>query len=379
MKKALLIIVIILLAILVVPILNYIGWSSQTKKPIDVIVVDKTVTSFKMDKHKSFNWVLKNNGFVDKSTGKSISYKDSYYGFLPTRPAKSRLWDKKEYRLAELIDLAEKADALYFTDTYGVFFNDWYQGATQTRRSRKLYGGLNNNDNLLIKEMKDRGKLVLLESNCFDYPTAEYESQKAQERLGIEFSGWTGKYYASLDSNSADFPIWMTSMYRKQYNQPWNFTKAGVVFVSDEGIVVLEDGKHLTSALPMVVTDQKYMAKWNLPEKVAFDQSFEVIEPINNNIISCIELATTAEGAALLEENGISSILPVAIQDPSDEKTYYFAGDFTYFDTPMCTASFKGFISKFLFSTKPSDPNGFFYTYYKPLIEGIFNDYYSSK
>ena len=379
MKKALLIIVIILLAILVVPILNYIGWSSQTKKPIDVIVVDKTVTSFKMEKHKSFNWVLKNNGFVDKSTGKSISYKDGYYGFLPTRPAKSRLWDKKEYRLAELIDLAEKADALYFTDTYGVFFNDWYQGATQTRRSRKLYGGLNNNDNLLIKEMKDRGKLVLLESNCFDYPTAEYESQKVQERLGIEFSGWTGKYYASLDSTSADFPIWMTSMYRKQYNQPWNFTKAGVVFVSDEGIVVLEEGKHLTSALPMIVTDQKYMAKWNLPEKVAFDQTFEVIEPINNTIISNIELATTSEGSALLEENGISSILPVALQDPSDEKTYYFAGDFTYYDTPMCTASFKGLISKMFFSTKTSDPNGFFYTYYKPLIEGIFNDYYSSK
>ena len=154
MKKALLIIVIILLALLVVPIINYIGWSSQKKKPIDVIVVDKTVTSFKMDKHKSFNWVMKNDGFVDKSTGKSISYKDDYYGFLPTRPAKSRLWDKKEYRLAELIDLAEKADALYFTDTYGVFFNDWYQGATQTRRSRKLYGGLNTNDNLLIKEMK---------------------------------------------------------------------------------------------------------------------------------------------------------------------------------------------------------------------------------
>lgn len=379
MKKTLLIIVIILLAIIAVPVANFISWSSQNKKPIDVIVVDKTVTSFDMEKHKSFNWVMKNDGFVDKSTGKSVSYKDNYYGFVPSRPAKSRLWDKKEYRLADLIDLAEKADAIYFTDTYGVFFNDWYQSSSVVRRSRKLYGGLNNNDNLLIKEMKDREKLVVLESNCFDYPTAEYEAQKVQERLGIEYLGWTGKYYASLDTTSADFPIWMTAMYRKQYSQPWTFSKAGVVFLSNDGIIVLEEGKHLSNALPMITTDQKYVSQWNLPEKVAFDQTFEVIEPINNNVISNIELSTTSEGKSLLEANGISSLLPIVIQDPSNARTYYFAADFTYYNTPMWTASLKGFIHKFFFSSKTSDPMGFFYTYYNPLIKGIFNDYYSSK
>jgi hypothetical protein len=31
-----------------------------------------------------------------------------------------------------------------------------------------------------------------------------------------------------------------------------------------------------------------------------------------------------------------------------------------------------------LYSKKPDDPRRFFWLYYKPLIEGIFNEYYNS-
>jgi hypothetical protein len=40
--------------------------------------------------------------------------------------------------------------------------------------------------------MKDRDKLVILEYNSFDFPTAEFESYRIQERLNIKFDGWTG-------------------------------------------------------------------------------------------------------------------------------------------------------------------------------------------
>ena len=72
--------------------------------------------------------------------------------------------------MSDLINLAEKNDAVYFTDTYGVFFNDWFRGINKSRKSRKIYGGLNNNDFLLLKEMKDRNKLIIMEYNSFDYP-----------------------------------------------------------------------------------------------------------------------------------------------------------------------------------------------------------------
>ncbi|MDZ7636399.1 MAG: hypothetical protein U5L72_19030 [Bacteroidales bacterium] len=145
------------------------------KEAIDVVILDKTVPTLDRLGHRSFVYVLTNERFVKGDKGGTFSVAKDYYGFVPLRPVREKQFKKKDFRLTELIDLAENNDALYFTDTYGVFFNDWYQGIKKARRSRKLYGGLNNNDYLLMSEMKKRDKLVLVEYNTFDYPTAGLE------------------------------------------------------------------------------------------------------------------------------------------------------------------------------------------------------------
>ena len=33
--------------------------------------------------------------------------------------------------------------------------------------------------------MKDRNKLIIMEYNSFDYPTAQFDSYRTQEKLGI--------------------------------------------------------------------------------------------------------------------------------------------------------------------------------------------------
>jgi len=380
MKKTLLIIVIILAVILIVPVINLLRWSFEAKKPLDIIVVDKTVPNFDRLKHKSFNWVITNNRYVDKESKKSYSYKKDYYGFMPTRPEKSKFWDKNEYRLNDLIDIADSADALYFADTYGVFTNDWWYGSTISRRSRKLYGGLNNNDNLLIKEMKDRNKLVILESNTFEFPTVAFESQKTQDRLGISYSGWMGKYFSTLDTTSANFPIWMTAMYRKQYKQPWNFSKEGIIFVSEKNIIVLELGDELENPYPWIFTDPVYMEKWGITDSIPFDQWFEVISPLNNKTISTFRINTTDLGDSTLNKFGISSTFPAVIVEPINERTYYFSGDFTYVDIPGWSSIFKRFdwFNNFLYSKEVGDTRRFFWLYYVPLVEGVFGDYYDS-
>src|SRR4030042_7199321 len=140
MKKPLLIVIIILVVLLALPLINLVRWTFQTKKPMDIIIVDKTVPTFDREKHKSFNWILTNDRFVKQEKKTSFSYRKDYYGFYPTHPVKKRLWDRIEYRLADLKDLPEKADAIYITDTYGVYFNEWYQGISRSRRSMKIYG-----------------------------------------------------------------------------------------------------------------------------------------------------------------------------------------------------------------------------------------------
>jgi hypothetical protein len=380
MKKPLLIVIIILAVILALPVINLIRWSFQTKKPMGIIIVDKTVPTPQRVKHKSFNWVLTNNRFVKKDKNKSYSYRKDYFGFVPTRPLKERQWDRNEYRLADLADLPEQADALYITDTYGVFFNDWYQGVKKSRTSTKLYGGLNNNDNLLIKEMKDRNKLVILEYNSFDYPTAEFESYRIQERLNIKFNGWTGKYFSSLDTTKPDFPIWMTSMYRKQYRKPWTFVKPGIIILNQRLIMILEEGTHLKSSLPVIVTDSAYCAKWNLPPSITFDKWFDIIDPLDNNVISNFKFETTSTGDTLLSDYGLDNLFPAIIQEAVAQRTYYFSGDFASTDVPVWTSKFIGIekLKGLLYSKKTDDPRRFFWLYYRPLIEGIFNDYYNS-
>jgi hypothetical protein len=380
MKKTLLIVFIILALIIALPVINLIRWNFQEKKPIDIILVDKTVPTLEREHHKSFSWILMNERFVKKENNRCYSYINDYYGFSPKRPLREKQWERNDYRLTDLINLAEKNDAVYFADTYGVFFNDWYEGINKSRKSRKLYGGLNNNDFLLIKEMKDRNKLIILEYNSFDYPTAQFESVRTQEKLGITFSGWTGRYFSSLDSTSQDFPIWMTSMYRKQSNKPWTFTKPGIVILKEKEILVLEEGIHLKKAMPHIITDSSYCSKYGLQGSVAFNRWFDIIDPLGNTIISKFKIETTALGDTLLLNNNLSNRFPAVVKDSASNRIYYFSGDFATNKIPYWTAKFEGVnkLRGFLYSEKPDDPRRFFWLYYRPLIGGILTDYYDS-
>ena len=380
MKKPLLIVIIIVAVIIALPVVNFLRWTFQPKIPLDITTVNKTVPTLEREKHKSFTWILNNNRFVKKGNKNSYSYVKDYYGFSPTRPLRDHGSKKNEYRLTDIINLAENSDAIYFTDTYGISFNDWYMGINKSRKSRKIYGGLNNNDNLLIKEMKDRNKLVILEYNTFDYPTAQFESVRAQEKLGISFTGWTGKYYSTLDTIGPEFPIWMTAMYRKQYSKAWNFSKPGVVLLKEKEIIVLEEGTHLTNAMPHILTDSSYTTKWGLPSSVAFDKWFDIVDPIGSNVISKFKLETTAAGDTLLADYLLSNEFPAVVQENGNQRTYYFSGDFANTNVPVWTSRFVGVdkLKGILYSDKPDDTRRFFWLYYKPLINGIFTDYYNS-
>jgi hypothetical protein len=380
MKKTLLIVVIILAVILALPVINLIRWTFQPKKPMDIILVDKTVPTLDLEKHKSFDWILTNDRFVKKDNKSSYSYRKDYYGFIPKRPLRDKKWDRNDYRLADLIKLAEKNDALYFADTYGVFFNDWYKGINKSRRSRLLYGGLNNNDFLLLKEMKDRNKLIIMEYNSFDYPTSKFDSFRTQEKLGITFSGWTGKYFSSLDTTGADFPIWMTTMYRKQYKMPWTFKKAGVVIIKEKDIIVLEEGTHLKNPMPHIISEAATVEKYGVSGSVAFDQWFDVIDPMANKVISKFKMETTPLGDTLLLSNNLTNEWPAVVQDSVSQRVFYFSGDFASDNVKIWTSRFKGVekLKGILYSDKPDDTRRFFWLYYRPLINGIFTEYYNS-
>jgi hypothetical protein len=228
--------------------------------------------------------------------------------------------------------------------------------------------------------MKDRDKLIIMEYNAFDYPTAQFESMRVQEALGVNFSGWTGKYFSSLDTTHADFPVWMTAMYRRQYGAPWTYNKAGVVLVSEREIIVLEEGTHLNNSLPRIITDEVNSAKYNVTPSVAFDQWFDIVDPLGSRVISRFKLETTALGDTLLNSKFLSSEFPAVVQDIESSNVYYFSGDFTHHNIPMWTARIIGRLNLrgLAYSERPDDTRRFFWLYYRPLIDAIFTEYYES-
>jgi hypothetical protein len=76
----------------------------------------------------------------------------------------------------------------------------------------------------------------------------------------------------------------------------------------------------------------------------------------------------------------LSREFPAVIQEPVNLRTYYFSGDFASNKVNFCTSRMKGFgkLKGLLYSDKQDDPRRFFWLYYKPLLNTIFNDYYLS-
>jgi hypothetical protein len=122
--------------------------------------------------------------------------------------------------------------------------------------------------------------------------------------------------------------------------------------------------------------------RFGLPETVAFTNSFDIIDPRQNNVISEFVLNTTPAGDTLLAGNDLQAVFPAVTQEPLSQKTYYFSGDFANNDIPFWTARIKNIqksAKALLYSDNQDDPRRFFWLYYKPLITSIFAEYQADK
>lgn len=389
MKKPLRIVIIILVVILILPGISLIRWTFQAKKPLNVVIYDKTSSTLEREKHRALTWVLTNNRFVKKTNNQSYSLRKDYFGFKPKRPLRDSKYDKDELRVNKVMQYADTCDVLYIADAYGVYMNDWFKGINKSRKSRKLYGGINSTDILLIKEMHDSSRLLIFEYNTFDYPTTELDRWKITTNyLGIKFEGWTGKYFSTLDTaakENSDFPIWMTGMYRKEYRKPWTFTKPGIVLVKDNDLLVLEEGTSLKSGSIKIITDSLNCAKYGVEKQVTFGGWFDIIDPLANDVVSKFKMETTPLADSLLFERGIVKLLganefPAVVVDSARHRTFYFCGDFASSNIPNWISRFKGVekLKSLFYSERENDTRRFFWLYYKPLVNGILTDYYNT-
>lgn len=370
--------------IILIPFWSFLAWFFWPKQPIKTLILDKTVLTNSGDEHRSLNWVMTHERYT-KPGGSQISIADDYHGFFPVDRPEYQIKDLSPFSNIGLDSLSGYYDMTYFTDAYGIYQNEWYAGRDINERSKKVYGGLMKQDYLLMRMMYERRKLVLSEFNIIASPTPLSIRDRTSNLLGIDFSGWTGRYYHSLDTlENEDIPRWMRRMHENYYKRKFEYEDIpGIVLINEDGykIVVLEDQDELTHEVPIIHTDSVYQRKYGVPDYIRYPFWFDItFAKDTNNIYASYTINTTRKGDSSMAFHNLPNIFPAVIGDAEEQLKFYFCGDFSDNPIPFGLSYFKGveYIRKIFYNNRDNlDRKKFFWEYYRPMITTIIDDYYN--
>lgn len=372
------------LLILLLPLWMWLAWLLTPKKKLVTAIIDKTVMTKAGQEHASLTWILNHQKFT-KTPTKRYKVDNDYFGFFPADKERYRVKGLERFTPAQIDKLSNDCDATYFTDTYGIYVNEWYTKKNVTERSGVIYGGMTQQDVDFLKKMKEKKKLIITEFNTIGSPTADEIRIQFEEAFGIKWTGWIGRYFSSLDTaENKEVPKWLLFNYMAKHQGKWPFKKAGVAFVSTaEEIVILEEGTHLQDPMPFIESTAYGQKTFGLPDNIKYSFWFDVVktDPKKNKIVAEFDIDATDKGIEVLTQNNIPLNIPAVLmhKEKNDYEFYYFSGDFC--DNPLSTSSsyFKG-ISLFKnFFYKENDlleRNSFFWKFYRPLVTNILKDYY---
>lgn len=332
--------------------------------------------------HRALDWVLQHRKYF-KPNGDSYSPEQDYLGFFPLKNDSFLIKDLSKLTEKQIDSLSSSTDMTYFTDSYGIYNNEWYRKQNVSEHSEKVYGGLDKNDVLFLQKMKEKKKLIMAEFNFFATPTSPSVRIKAENLLGLKWSGWTGRYFEQLDTiKNPELPKWVVRLYKEQHQNKWPFTKPGIVFVhSDETIAILEKETDLKREVPMVKSFKYGVEKYGIPKEIRYPYWFDITlsTDTGNRIISYYELYPNERGDSVLHHHNIPKIFPAAFENISASPYYYFCGDFTdspirkTFDEIIGMEYFKMFV---LNESDLNDRTPFFWRYYLPMTTKILDNYF---
>lgn len=369
--------------ILLLPLLSFLVWLAKPVKPLDILIMDKTVLFSKGDEHRSFNWILAHHKY-GKPDGKLYSIENDYWGFFPIERGHSYfVIDFDSLYDYQVDSIAFKKDMVFYTDMYGMYRNEWFRDTILWKeRSPLIYGGMQRKDLRLLKNMKAQQKLILAEFNYYHHPTSGDIRKEAGDLLNIYWSGWIGRYFDPLIPEvNKELPMWVVNNWLEQHGGPWPFTKAGIVFVyEDDHIEILEMDTHLNDEIPRIRTGEYGQKKFKLPEEIHYPFWFDISYPLNdsNLIVSSFQIDPNFVGDSILRANGIPTRWPATMESTGPSPYFYFGADFS--DNPINSRSAyfagSGWMDFLFYDDALLRRTKFFYTYYRPMLKKILKDYY---
>ncbi len=372
----------ILLLLLFLPLYMWLAWVFTPKTKFVAAIIDKTVLTKQGQEHISFNWILNYNRYT-KTSVDPYEIDHDYFGFFPLEDEEFKLKGLERFSSKQLEQLTADSDMAYFTDTYGIYNNEWFQKTNVNERSGMLYGGLSDKDVEFLELMKKNKKLIITEFNTIGSPTQSRNRVLFEELFALKWTGWTARYFDNLDLDvNKELPQWLINNYKKSHNNIWPFKKSGIAFVNDqEQVVILEEDTHLRDAMPHIESNQFAQEHYGLPKSIKYSFWFDVMQPDTkvNDVISTFKISANKDGIKELVKNGIPISFPaITMHNKEDYSFFYFSGDFSDNPIGITSSYFKGigyFKSMFYNEDDEAERVSFFWKYYRPLINTILEDY----
>jgi len=381
-----------ILLLLLSPAIMYLLWFFSPEKKLNVLILDKTVLESKTQEHVSLSWLLTNEKYYHNVTVPH-NPKTDYFGFFPNDSGLYKIKDFNAFSNKSLDSLASSYDMAYYTDLYGIYDGEWYEKYPNVspiknngidnsmEHTERIYGGMTPSEFLLLQKMKAQNKLIIAEFNVIASPTANNVRREFENEFGMQWTGWVGRYYETLDTLiNKELPRWLKRNYLAQHKRKWPFHKSGIVFVrEDDKVEILENTTHLDIELPIIQTSDNFIKKYNLPAEMKYPFWFDIVRTSSKNeIVSNYKLSPNPLGKALLKQYGIPETFPAAIEhDSADYKFHYFAGDFCDNPIGLKSAKFKWieYFSIFSYQASAQERISFFWDYYRPMMKEILSSY----
>ena len=355
----------------------FIGWHIKQKKIINVCLLDKTVLTVEEGneinidsiyrKHQGFYWLLeqKKYTFEDKNF---YDYKKDYFGLLLDE--NGLLSGKRELSTLDYVP-----DLMYISDVYGAV-DDTY-GYYDSGWAKE--GGVTVDEMSVISYAYENGATVVAEMELFNSGMESSVYSQLTSLCGINPTGWVGRYVYDLQ-DFTDVPDWAPPMYEAQEGVEWQFEGPGIILVSSEKIIILEQKTDFNSKnLLQIYINDEYKKEFKGCKTLNFYNWFEIVEPTyDSEVLANFEFDVNATGMEKLKGVLKAPRFAAVVRKTEKDKSpvYYFSGDFNdYVDHENYNRFlFADTVYRWISYDIAGDISHFYWKFYNPFMSKVLSE-----
>lgn len=367
---------------LVIFAIIFVVWHLVPKKILNVCVLDKTILTVNEEnninpesvyrKHQGLFWLLEQQRYVFED-GSFYDYKTDYFG--PMLNENNQIDTERS-----LSTLNYTPDLMYVSDVYGAVDDSF----GYYNNSDALHSGITVDDMSAISYAYEIGSTVVAEMELFNSNLDNSVYSQLQSMCGVNPTGWVGRYIQELQ-DFTDVPDWAPPMYEKQEGVEWQFSGPGILLVSSEKIIILEQKTDFESKnLLTVHINSEYEKEFRACSTVNFYNWFEIVEPYyDSESIATFEFDVNATGMEKLKGILKSPKFAAVTRKTAEGKgpVYYFAADFNDYVSHQNYNRFlfANYIYRLISYDRQGDISNFYWNFYNPLMTKILSDIETSE